>query len=319
MFIIFGKLIAERYQILNHREEILSGKVKKLKPPPVFATNRPKINKNNITEELLLAASSEKDIPASPKKKTKKKNTYAFLSQSREEFNKATECKKLVPPCGIYDCKYSLVYKSVQVSSFKKRSATKSRRKNIQSISEIEISPEKIKAKIQSPIPFEKQKPRPLITAFTKDVHESRFIKFDDMPEHCSKYKRACTPNMEKTSERSILFKLVQHSPDYSPNFKLVTSDIGKVIQFEKYSSRKDDSTSGREDMRQYKPNYAMVEKRICAPDFTKATSRPKSATPLPCFMKNVSWREAIDMMNEKSLEMNNCIDKESIYNSIHS
>lgn len=33
--------------------------------------------------------------------------------------------------------------------------------------------------------------------------------------------------------------------------------------------------------------------------------------------MKNSNWRTAIDLMNEKSLEMNYYIDKESVANTV--
>ena len=317
MYSKFGKVLAERFQILNHRDEILSGKVKKIKPPPTFSRNRPRIASYDITEEIPIIDDSEKESSVSPPATEIKKNTCSFLSQSRNDFYKATDHKKFSPPCGQYDCKYALVEKRIKAPKFKPRPPTKSRRKKCQSISDFEVPPEKVRTKIQSPIPFDKQQGRSVMKAYAKDVNESRFVKFDDMPEQYSKYRRVSTPNLGKGSERKKLFREVDQSPDYKPSFKLVTPDIGKVTNFEKYSSRKNEGSSFRDDTRQYNPNYAFVEKRVCAPDFAKASSRPTSATPLPCFMKSVNWRGAIDLMNEKSLEMNYYIDKESIYNSI--
>ena len=315
MYSKFGKVLAERFQILNHKDEILSGKVKKMKPPPVFAKIHIKPSSSDLTDEILIEESiNEPESPVS--KKRKPKNSYAFVSQSRDDFYKATDKKVVSPPCNQYDCKYSLVYKSVRVPKFKPRPPTRSRRKTSQSISEYDLSPEKPKARVQSPILFDHQKSRPSITTLSKDVNENRFIKFDDMPSFYSKYKRVSTPNMSKGTERSSLFKAVEQSPDYNPSFKLVNTDLGKVTTFDKYSARKWENHSYRDDLREYNPNYALVERKVLAPNFDKTSSRPASATPLPCYMKNVNWRTALGLMNEKSLEMNSFIEKDNKYSS---
>jgi hypothetical protein len=121
---------------------------------------------------------------------------------------------------------------------------------------------------------------------------------------------------MSKATERGPLFQIKEAGPDYNPSFKSVMTDLGKVTSFEKYSSRKPGSRSQREDSRIYKPNYALVEKRVPSPDFRKISSRPTSATPLPSYMKSANWRAAIELINEKSLEMNYSIDKESLNGS---
>ena len=287
-----------------------------MKPPPVFSKPPQRPASVDITEDNTVEETTN-DPSLSAKKDLDSKKTCAFLSQSRQDFYKSTDKKVFSPPCGHYDCKYSLVYKSVRVPKFKSRPPTRSRRKVAQSFSDFGSPPEKPRAKIQGSIDFGKQVSRPSITSYTNDVNENRFLKFDDMPENYSKYKRVSTPNLKKGPERSELFKVTEHSPDYKPSYKLVTNDMGKVTRFEKYSERKEQGTSYREDPREYKPNYALIEKKICGPDFHRASSRPTSATPLPCFMKNVNWRTAIGLMNEKSLEMNYYIDKDSFVNTV--
>lgn len=316
MYSKFGKVLAERFQILNHRDEILSGKVKKMKPPPVFTRNTPKPQSVDITDESSIVE-SVKELPMQINPSQTAKKTCSFLSQSREDFYKATDKKITSPPCGHYNCKYSLVYSSIRVPKFKGRPPTRSRRKTVQSFSDFESPPEKPRKKVKTPISFDKQISRPSITSYSNDVNEERFVKFDDMPENYSKYKRVSTPNLCKGTERNKLFPSHEHSPDYNPSFKLVTNDIGKVTKFEKYSARKEGKVDFQNDVRVYKPNYSFVEKKICGPDFAKISSRPTSASPLPCFMKNANWRTAIGLMNEKSLEMNYYIDKESVYNTI--
>lgn len=322
MYSKFGKIIAERFQILNHREEILSGKVKKMKPPSTLPTN-PKLatldmmfadvleNSTNELTDDFQDKSQHEDQPKHHKKKLKK--SIAFASQSREEFYKSTDKKIVAPPCGHYDCKYSLVFKSICVPSFKQHSKTKPRHSHRRINSVKSSSKEKVINKGIIKEPFEQQLARPSITKMINDVNENRFLKFSDMPHVSSKYKRATTPNIGKSTERKPLFMIKESSPDYNPSFKLVTEDLGKVTNFEKYSGRKDMNGSYYKNTREYKPNYAFVEKRVTSPDFRKSSSRPTSAAPLPSYMVNTNWRAAIGLINEKSLEMNYSIDKDSL------
>lgn len=323
MYSKFGKVLAERFQILKHRDEILSGKVKKIKPPPVFSTNLKltsidflesndhENSLNEVTEENQDRCQSEDLVHCHT---TKQKNSVAFTSQSRTDFYKSTDKKIVAPPCGHYDCKYSLVFKSVCVPKFKPKPKTVPRRGH-KRVHSSKSERNEIKPKTRTfKEPFENQTSRPSITKSIKGVHEKRFIRFDDMPELCSKYKRAATPNMGKGTERGPLFKIKEASPDYKPSYKIVESDLGKVTSFDKYSARKNGSKSQREDSRVYKPNYALVEKRVCSPDFRKISSRPTSATPLPSYMKSANWRAAIELINEKSLEMNYSIDRDNCF-----
>ena len=328
MYSKFGKIIAERFQILNHREEILSGKVKKIRPPSVIPTN-PKLATldlmfpdipENSTNELTEDFQDRSQCGEQPNHgKRKARRSIAFASQSREEFYKSTDKKIIAPPCGHYDCKYSLVFKSVCVPNFKTPSKTKPRHshRRVNSVK----APAKEQATIKSTLkePFEQQLSRPSITKMVNDVNENRFLKFSDMPHVSSKYKRATTPNIGKSPERKPLFMIKESSPDYNPSFKLVTEDLGKVTNFEKYSGRKDMNSSCSKDTREYKPNYAFVEKRVCSPDFRKTSSRPTSAAPLPSYMVSTNWRAAIGVMNEKSLEMNYSIDKDPLLASLYS
>lgn len=80
------------------------------------------------------------------------------------------------------------------------------------------------------------------------------------------------TPNLKKGPDRGELFRITGHSPDYKPSYKLVMSDMGKVTRFEKYSARKDEGMSYGEDVREYNPNYGLVEKKIWGPDFARAS-----------------------------------------------
>jgi hypothetical protein len=315
MYSKFGKVLAERFQILHQKDEILSGKVKKIKPPPAVSSFHYKSIPLDIPDETV-EEESEKSLKTPSPDLIKPKNSSSFLCQSRDDFYKSTDKKIFSPAFNYYDCKYSLVYKSVRIPKFKPRPRTKSRRQNSQQISEI-TGCDKPKNRIQSPVPFEVQLSRPEITSLTKDVNENRFVGYQDMPKNYSKYKRVSTPSMQKTTERNELFKSNTHSPDYKPSFKLVTKDLGKVASFDKYPARKHHSISYKNDTRYYNPNYALIEKKITAPDFSKSTSRPSSANALPCFMKNVNWRGALDLINEKSLEMNYNIEKDSVCNSM--
>ncbi|OMJ81843.1 hypothetical protein SteCoe_17606 [Stentor coeruleus] len=217
MYSKFGKVIAERFQILNHRDEILSGRVKKIRPPSAFARNEPKSTSFDITEEYTVDESPQEPEVSEVKEKILK-NTVSFTSQSREEFYKSTDKKIYSPPIGHYNCKYSLVFKAVNAPKFKMRPPTKSRRKKLRSKSAMGISLEKPKQRPKSPLtPFDKQMPRPPITSLTKDVNEKRFACFNNMPAIYTKYKRVSTPNMSKSTERGPLFQGVEQSPEHRP------------------------------------------------------------------------------------------------------
>lgn len=326
MYSKFGKIIAERFQILNHREEILSGKVKKIKPPATISPN-PKLatlnlmfpkdlesSTNELTEDLQEKSIIE-DQPTQKKKKSKQ--SVAFSSQSREEFYKSTDKKNVAPPCGHYDCKYSLVFKSICVPSLKMHQKTKPRNSHRRINSVKSSDKETVVNKGTSKEPFEQQISRPSITKMINGVNENRFVKFCDMTYANSKYKRPSTPNLGRGTERKPLFAVKKVSPDYNPSFKLVKEDLGKVTSFEKYSARKNLSGKSYKDSREYNPNYAFVEKRVSSPDFKKTSSRPTSASPLPSYMKNTTWRAAISLINEKSLEMNYSIDKEGVQSEL--
>lgn len=142
-----------------------------------------------------------------------------------------------------------------------------------------------------------------------KDVNEKRFESYEDMPSVSGKYKRVSTPDMTKYRPRDYKYLQEEVFPTYNSSYKLVSDDLGKVSNFDKYSPRKPILLSHLTNMYGYQVNYGMVERRVSSPDFKKTGARPESASPLPLYMQKINSRASLNMLNEKMLEMNSAID----------
>ncbi|CAG9323795.1 unnamed protein product [Blepharisma stoltei] len=305
MYSKFGKVCTERFQILKHKEEILSGK----SPKKSIKTQPPRAHSQQLSPEKLQEILRENISIDLPDEKPSPKQSCAFMSQTREEFYKANGSKSPAPPCNHYDARYKLVDKQPRKIDFSERPKTASRVMKETKLSDFESPPEKPRSKIKGAISLEKQLPRPSIVKMTSDVNEKRFEAYEDMPNVCGKYRRVSTPDIGKARARDSKFLQEEVFPTYNSSYKLISDDLGKVASFEKYSPRKPILLSHLTNMHGYKVNYGMVEKRVRSPDFKRTGSRPDSASPLPLYMKQMNSRASLNILNEKMLEMNSALD----------
>ncbi|CAG9319013.1 unnamed protein product [Blepharisma stoltei] len=304
MFSKFGKVSNERFYILKYKDEIVSGKTRKISPKhsPIHFRKK-QLSPENIMKLISTQTARENSSSPSPRR------SYAFLSQTRQDFYKSTSLRSSAPPCGHYNLKYDLVEKSQRQVNFGERPRTSSKIPKTMKEESLNSSMDSQTKHIQTPILFEKQIARADFTKLTTDVNEKRFELFDSMPEQSSKYKRSTTPNISKSRPREYEYlKLAEYSPDYQPNYKLVTKSPGQAVKFENYIPHKPILLNHLTSTRNYHVKYGMVEKRVNSPNFNLMVSRPDSTSPLPLFMQQISSRVGLNVLNEKMLLMNSTI-----------
>jgi hypothetical protein len=155
---------------------------------------------------------------------------------------------------------------------------------------------------MQAPIMFDRQLSRPSI--LSKDVHESRFMFFNDNPVISTKFKRVVSPVFKKSLARKPLNLEILQIPDYNPHFEALVDRTGTASpQWKTKQGRK--SETGKVLGVTYDIKYSTVDRQVSVPVFDKSPQRPESMlTSLPSFMCAVNSRQAMNQLNEKSLKM---------------
>lgn len=163
---------------------------------------------------------------------------------------------------------------------------------------------------VQSP-DFSKQLPRTEMRQFSPNVHEKRFVAFQNFPIVSSRVPRIPVPDISRTTGRNFMsiYNKTQVQKDYSPNYQTVWKGSGKQLL-------KFDATLGRKPL--YKPkefnfnstdiNYKQVDANLAVPNIEKTSSRPDEQK-VPSFMVGVHYLGRVpghNMVNFKSLKMNN-------------
>lgn len=302
----FGKVCNERFYILKYKDDILSGEKRRISPKrSTLASHKRQLSPENLTK--LINSISSRD--QSPSERSIQKSP-AFLAQTRDNFYNSSWLRNSAPPCGHYNAKYDLVKKNLRHINIKERPLTSSRLPKTQNDFGFVFPLENLQRHIPSAIPLDKQTPRPEFTKNTKDVNEKRFIMYDHINEHISKYRRTATPSLAKSRPRDnkYLLNQTENSPSYEPSFKLVSDDLGKVAKFNNYNSHKPILLSHLINTRDYQINYGLIEKRVNIPDFTKTSPRTDDSSPLPCFMQPINSRLGLEVINEKMLLMNSSL-----------
>lgn len=255
MYSKFGNILTYQFHILLSKEEILSPQQKKIHTDIPFLRRRTPIK---TTAKL--------ESPIESPVKTPTKQMSMFRSQSREDFYKANLQKEIVPPVGYYNCNYDYVKKKTKSIVISKRP---------KSSSKIPKSPDSFSnyspPKRVSSISFKKQIPRKNI--LINPLNENRFIPFDCMPTACSNFKRISTPDLSKKKGRDSFIKEPKYLNSYNPDFKLVSEDLGKVHDFNKYSERKP-LFDEKNDLRNYEVNWKSVEKNRFVADLGRTSTK---------------------------------------------
>lgn len=81
-----------------------------------------------------------------------------------------------------------------------------------------------VNPRIKSPIPLDKQLPRPDFTKNSYDVHQNRFVSFDTAPTIFTKVRHVGTPDIGKYAARDFkkIYGDLSEQPSYDPNFRSV-------------------------------------------------------------------------------------------------
>ena len=286
-----GRQSASRFLILKHKEEILAGKVKKVAPKkPQFGLHRKYLSPNTVRqliEESVQAQHTPNESVVVP--------SSNFKAQSRQQFYQARNKRSHGPSA--YNCKYEFVHAKVIVPNFDHYSRANSASRSARQPSE--ITPGKPRKRVSSGVGFAKQLPRP--SSAEPVANQLSYPQKRCVEKRCSTpdFRKYRTRNTELVEERMTLMQ-------YSPSYKLVSADLGKVPNFDQYLERQPMIIEHLVNSRTYKPNYSSVERRVSCPDFTRGMARPCSAGNLPEHMTSVNSRIALDTVSEKMLEMNN-------------
>lgn len=162
---------------------------------------------------------------------------------------------------------------------------------------------ERVKTHMKSPIKFERQIARPAISA--TNAHESRFTSYNDNPQISGKYKRVVSPSFSKSTGRKSTITDISQIAEYDPKIDVVRDRAGSGSPMWKTKQGRNSSFGTISDMT-YRVNYHSVDRQVLVPNFEKSVSRPLSTIgKLPAFMVNLSSRNGMGLINEKSLRMN--------------
>mmetsp|Transcript_34240 Transcript_34240/g.59929 ORF Transcript_34240/g.59929 Transcript_34240/m.59929 type:complete len:333 (-) Transcript_34240:1981-2979(-) len=291
-----GNSISDRFQILKQSHEILSGQRRKVK---VKAFQLPEFKLPSPRGAIVI----QEEVTRRKSEKKRKSPSSFFKSQSRDEFYKVKSRKFTVPPCGHYDVNYESVKKRVKTPSFRER--TRRVYSPSANCSVLSYSPEHQK-RVTSP-DFSKQLSRDRIKTPSLDVSEQRFDSLKPEPPISTRVHHVSTPDISKSSDRTFtMYKVLQHSPEYTPSYNLSQPDLGKgIVPFEKVKGRAPLLITHIHDL-SYDTKYAFVEKRSQSPDLSKSRQRnAKGSDSLPAYMQHSPTRIGLISVNDKALEMN--------------
>ncbi|CAG9330805.1 unnamed protein product [Blepharisma stoltei] len=295
----FGKTLDEKFtNVKAHRKEIFFGRKPKL--PTRKTDNSPQeVAKPEQVVELLKEI--EKITPKN-KQKTVKRLSSAFKAQGRDEYYHSVSNKDHVPHAGYYNLCFDMTRQRSLEASIPEEPKSKPRVQKEKIDIDFRVV-DKPGPKTAGPISFGKQLKRQGINVF--DVNEKRFESFNDKPLIHTKTRRVSTPNFNLQSGHRYLIREVLNSAIYSPKHSSVWVDTTKpILNFSKSPERKTLSNPCWVDSNYYKLNFTQVDKDVPVVDIGKNLSRPNDPH-FPAFMIRNTSRNGLNMMTEKSLELN--------------
>jgi len=326
MFSKAGRFTSEKYIIFQKKDEIINNQRKFLK-----VTSLPHLKMDFEGKDHLKALHEEDEEKARIQPNSKGKPKFEPFSQqlSREEFYQTKKVKHPAPPCGFYNPKFNRVEKPVVTLFNYKQEKTKDQFRSTMTDFDVEEAsrplPKKTPKKVVGPTAFGVQTNRRSALNSAGNPHESRF-NFFEVPTNLGKNKRPQTVQMNKTLGRDLkfLFKSMEYSPDYEPNFEFGRKGLGSPgPRFEKVTARKSmgfKSPSINQNFFDPKTNEELKFSRTTVTLFDKTAPRDSNpGSPLPCFMqKSMNTRFAVGTVREKALEINNFGDGkfQTVYSS---
>ena len=156
---------------------------------------------------------------------------------------------------------------------------------------------------IRSPVPFDKQTPRPDITRMGLNANENRFNVIPEFSPIYSKTRKVCTPLMAKALPRKSSVPRRVNEVAYTPNYAAVWKKLTKTLHFDKALSRKKLAGPAL-DLVYEKISYKQVTPKVPSPNF-QHTRQDSGPCELPIFMRGLTSWQAMHTLNEKMLRMN--------------
>lgn len=262
MYSNFGRGTEKIFPILREKPQILSSLPRKpaLKPQTLNFT------KKRLSPETMQGLVLESHAAPTPPRRDSP--TSSFTTQTRSTFYKATN-NSGGPPPGHYDCNYKLVRQHTRVTDFRPRPRTQSRAKRSPPASS--VTPQEQRRHVPSPVSFAQQLPR---SSARKNRPETR--RLSEATPIVVHSKRCRTPDFAKSRAREqghLTTNLLLVS--YTPCFKLVSEDLGRVPSFVNYNARGPLLLSHLANSWSYRPSYKLIDKRVPSPDLSKGASRP--------------------------------------------
>ena len=163
---------------------------------------------------------------------------------------------------------------------------------------------------IQSP-DFSRQLPRNELKQFSADVHEKRFVSFQNFPIISTRVPRVSAPNIARTTGRDFknIYQKQQDCSEYHPNYQAIWKGSGrKLLSFDMTMPRKPFFKQKSVNVNSKDVRYSQIDANVAVPDLEKASSRHIGEA-VPCFMMNLHYLDRVTghvVPNFKSLQMNN-------------
>mmetsp|Transcript_19099 Transcript_19099/g.34740 ORF Transcript_19099/g.34740 Transcript_19099/m.34740 type:complete len:353 (+) Transcript_19099:1009-2067(+) len=305
-----GRFCDERYNT-----EVTEARVLGTSSKP-FIRLESKPEKVQTVEEVI----NEANADTSPKISKKPKGTPAFLTQSREDFQRVKNKRDSIPGAGYYTICYDSRFKRPSAPIMKSpQSPTSPKFEGSPSRQALELSAQKQssmivkkrggddrkKVRARTAVDFKKQMGRDDYRRVVQSPHEKRFESAIEIPEVSTMHKRVVSPRIAGYLPRdNSTFATNLSLAQYYPNFDCVSPKSIRNVDFNKCLGRK---ALRREfsSLEYDYINHKSIKPDRSVPDFSKTTARP-SLKFLPSFMHSTCSRLAIQHLNHKTLEMNN-------------
>lgn len=289
-----GRFCDEKYRNLKLQEQQFTAHSESLAPSlPEFYNKIERKPQPSVLEQL----TGKLTVKETSKPRFKK--TWAFSTQSRNDYYRAIGNKDRIPSTGYYKPKYDSVFKAAPTPVIPPAHARRPTPVKTSRPSE-ETEHEALKPALNM-VPFQLQLSRPDITRMAPDVNEKRFHSVEVTPVY-SNIRRVRTVDMSKTLNRPDYIDAKPH-PKYDPKYELIKKKVVPDIYFGKVSPRVDrlPPTSSRLDYSNIR--FSQTMPRTAASQFSALASRPVSDT-FPTHMVKVNTRMSLTVLQASSLAM---------------
>lgn len=300
-----GRSCSQRLQALKLEGTLLSSETpKKVSPlPHMRALHKADMSKEALDQLIVQELRTIKAETQAEKQRAisleKQSTTSPFKAKGRE----GLQLESPNPPCGHYRISYSQIDKKLTVPQLRRSRSTPPT--SDPSLPPGYYSPSDIRPKVQSPVSMRLQLERD--SPQSCSPHEKRFEVLPRTPAISTKHRRSPVPNLAKALPRMTFFVApVQQTPQYAVNKERLMSDLGRIVEFQKISSRKSLFLKESSEVDPYDVNYSQVLPKVPSPQLSKTLPKDRLPTlPLPFFMQSAFTRFALQGVNDQTIRMN--------------